>query len=202
MKLTIEIANGFTIRTRDGAACNVDSASIPDHIWERIVEEGITSKVRDAASGAWAIVKESHPEFADASGKRREDRAELIADKMAPVQDNLMQKTRDALYEGEWTSRGDGTPADPLAAFGAKVIRRWIKAAKSPSAKTHGKNIAAMKLDDGKADSKGRAEYIATLWETVKDDPEHPFVKLALEEKAEADRKKREAAALDVEVDI
>lgn len=106
-KLTIEMPDTMTVAMRNGASVAVDVAAI-GALGSELLSYGIGQKLRDAASAASTVAKETNAE-------------------VQTVAQGMLDTALASLVAGEWSHRGDGTGADPRTLVARSNVRRAIK---------------------------------------------------------------------------
>jgi hypothetical protein len=105
----------MTVAMRNGASVAVATADI-SALGAELLTYGIGQKLRDAASAASTVAKETNEE-------------------VQAVAQGMLDAAYKALTSGEWSHRGDGSGVDPRTVVARSVTRQAMKAAlgsKSP----------------------------------------------------------------------
>ena len=114
-KFTIELPDHMTVAMRNGASVDVATADI-SALGAELLTYGIGQKLRDAASAASTVAKET-------------------ATDVQVVAQGMLDAAYKALTSGEWSHRGEGSGVDPRTAIARSIVRKAIKekfGAKSP----------------------------------------------------------------------
>lgn len=155
MSITIDVAGTFGIASR-GVTVDVDVAMLPDAIRAAIFEYGLKQVIADAASGA---VKDAMDGFEPADKAARDAWIDEHEDEIATSTLTMMSKKVDALYAGDWSTRGAGEGA--VSEF-VRVARSVCKAiAKERYGSKSPKWAAFTGLDDAEQNAKLDAMYAA-----------------------------------------
>ena len=104
---TIELPDTFTVAMRNGASVDVETSKLVG-LGAELLGYGIGQKVRDSASAA--------------STRAAENGTEVSVEALA-----MMNNALAALYEGQWSHRGDGTGVDPRTSVARSIVRKAIK---------------------------------------------------------------------------
>lgn len=114
-KLSIELPDTMVVAMRNGASVSVSIADI-SALGAELLTYGIGQKLRDAASAASTVAKETNAE-------------------VQVVAQGMLETALASLVKGEWSHRGDGTGADPRTLIARSITRKVMKeslGAKSP----------------------------------------------------------------------
>lgn len=106
-KITIELENTITIAMRNGASVTIETAKL-EGLAAELFMYGVGQKVRDAASAASTVAKETETE-------------------VQVVAQGMMDTAVASLLAGEWSHRGTGEGVDPRVAIARSIVRRAIK---------------------------------------------------------------------------
>lgn len=105
--LTIELPDTMVVAMRNGASVNVNVADV-SALGAELLSYGIGQKLRDAASAASTVAKDTNAEV------------QLVAQ-------GMLDAAYKSLTSGEWSHRGDGSGVDPRTAIARSIVRKAIK---------------------------------------------------------------------------
>lgn len=108
MKMNIELPDTITVAMRNGASVEIETKAIAT-LGAELFLYGVGQKVRDAASAASTVAKETNGDV------------QVIAQ-------GMMDTAVAALVAGTWSHRGDGTGVDERTRVARSVVRSAIKA--------------------------------------------------------------------------
>lgn len=164
-KLTIELPDNMVVAMRNGASVNVPTADI-SALGAELLSYGIGQKLRDAASAASTVAKETNAE-------------------VQVVAQGMLDSALASLRAGEWSHRGDGTGADPRTLIARSIVRRAIKEKFGPKSPEWAKFTG---LSD--------ADQIAKLDETYTANAEvfDPAIEAEVKRRADANKAKAKLA--------
>lgn len=106
-KLTIELPDTLTVAMRNGASVAIATDSLAG-LGAELFTYGVGQKVRDSASAASTVAKETSTE-------------------VNVVAQGMMDAAVAALVAGEWSHRGEGSGADPRTLVARSIVRRELK---------------------------------------------------------------------------
>jgi hypothetical protein len=104
---TIELPDERVVSMRNGASVTVKTADVVA-LLANLCEYGIGQKLRDSASAATTVAKETGEE-------------------VQAVAQGMLDKALASLVSGEWSHRGTGEGVDPRVAIARSIVRRAIK---------------------------------------------------------------------------
>jgi hypothetical protein len=103
-----------------GVHVDIAVSKLPENILANALSYGLTQKIADAASGAGSPENWNEEEAKLDNGQSGKGSVNPAA-QAATVR--MMEAAIAALTNGDWSRRGGGEPADPLARFRRSVIR-------------------------------------------------------------------------------
>jgi hypothetical protein len=164
-KLTIELPDTLTVAMRNGASVTINTADLAN-LGAELFAYGVGQKVRDSASAASTVAKETSTE-------------------VQVVAQGMMDSAVKALLAGEWSHRGEGATVDPRVAIGRSIVRRAIK-----------EKFGSKSPDWAKFTGLSDADQLAKLDETFAANAEmfEPLVDAEVERRANANKAKAKAA--------
>lgn len=115
-KLSIELPDNMVVAMRNGAQVTVATSDLAN-LGAELFAYGVGQKLRDAASAASTVAKET-------------------ATEVQVVAQGMLDAALKSLVAGEWSHRGDGTGADPRTLIARSIVRKAIKekvGSKSPA---------------------------------------------------------------------
>ena len=171
-KFTIELPDSHVVAMRNGASVTVETAKVAD-LLANLLAYGIGQKVRDSASAASTVAKET-------------------ATEVQAVAQGMMDSALASLYAGEWSHRGEGSTTDPRTAIARSIVRRALK-------EKFGSKSPEWARFTGLSD----ADQLAKLDETFTANAElfEPLVDAEVKRRADANKAKAKAAsALNIEL--
>lgn len=165
-KFVIEMPDTMTVAMRNGASVEVPMADV-SALGAELLAYGIGQKLRDAASAASTVAKETSAE-------------------VQTVAQGMLDAALKALTSGEWSHRGDGTGADPRTLIARSIVRRAIK-----------EKVGSKSPEWAKFTGLSDADQIAKLDETFAANAElfDPLVDAEIKRRADANKAKTKAAA-------
>lgn len=165
-KFTIDMPDIMLVAMRNGASVNVPLADV-SALGAELLAYGIGQKLRDAASAASTVAKETNAE-------------------VQTVAQGMLDSALASLRAGEWSHRGDGTGADPRTLIARSIVRRAIK-----------EKVGSKSPEWAKFTGLSDADQIAKLDETFAANAElfNPLVDAEIKRRADANKAKSKAAA-------
>lgn len=106
-KFSIEL-NDTVVSMRNGASVTVDASKLSPEMVAELLSYGIGQKVRDSASQASTVAKDTDGD-------------------VKAIAQGLMDDCIAAIYAGEWSRRGEGSGADPRTLVVRSIVRKAIK---------------------------------------------------------------------------
>lgn len=164
--LTIELPDAITVAMRNGASVTIETSKL-EGLGTELFTYGIGQKVRDSASAASGVAKET-------------------GDDVMKIAQGMMDAAVAALIAGEWSHRGDGTGADPRTLVARSIVRRAIK-----------EKLGSKSPEWAKFTGLSDSDQIAKLDETYSANAElfDPLVDAEIKRRADANKAKAKAAS-------
>jgi hypothetical protein len=165
-KFVIEMPDTMTVAMRNGASVNVATADV-SALGAELLAYGIGQKLRDAASAASTVAKETNAE-------------------VQAVAQGMLDAAYKSLTSGEWSHRGDGSGVDPRTLVARSIVRRAIK-----------EKLGSKSPEWAKFTGLSDADQLAKLDETYSANAElfDPLVDAEIKRRADANKAKSKAAS-------
>ena len=106
-KIVIELPDTLTVTMRNGASVVVETSKL-EGLGAELFTYGVGQKVRDSASAASTVAKESN-------------------ENVQAVAQGMMDAAVASLLAGEWSHRSEGTGVDPRTSVARSIVRRAMK---------------------------------------------------------------------------
>lgn len=165
-KFAIELPDTMVVAMRNGASVTVETSKLTG-LGAELICYGIGQKLRDSASAASGVAKETGEE-------------------LVGIAQGMLDKALAALVAGEWSQRGEGgAGTDPRVLIARSIVRKAIK-----------EKVGSKSPEWAKFTGLSDADQLAKLDETFAANAElfNPLVDAEVTRRAEANKSKAKAA--------